>query len=320
MEHPASLHGSSTTPSSWWSLVFLLIAGHHLLARAQGARRAARAAFRSTTTAKERPQCRPRSRRTPSPAAMTTGHEWDGVQGAQHAAAEMVALRAVCHHRWRRRLCACCIRRCPRVTGYFHGLLGYSQRKTVDADVAAVAAQRAGAMATHPGAVVRRHPQGPAASGSGGDRRAHHLRQQLPALPRRRRRRAAGLSRAGRRRLALGRHAGGDPADRHPRHPQRRSGRARNSMMPRFGVDGMLKPEQIQQVADYVMTLFGKPEAGVGRGRWQDPVRRQLRRLSRRRRRGQPRVRRAPPRRAHPSARRRRARTWWPRSPIRAWA
>jgi cytochrome c oxidase cbb3-type subunit 3 len=37
---------------------------------------------------------------------------------------------------------------------------------------------------------------------------------------------------------------------------------ARQSQMPRFGLDGMLKPEQIQQVADYVMTLFGKGKPG----------------------------------------------------------
>jgi cytochrome c oxidase cbb3-type subunit III len=34
------------------------------------------------------------------------------------------------------------------------------------------------------------------------------------------------------------------------------------SVMPSFGKDGLLKPEQIQQVADFVMTLYGKPIAG----------------------------------------------------------
>jgi cytochrome c oxidase cbb3-type subunit 3 len=38
---------------------------------------------------------------------------------------------------------------------------------------------------------------------------------------------------------------------------------ARTSQMPNFGTDGVLKPEQIQQVADYVMTLFGAPVAGA---------------------------------------------------------
>jgi cytochrome c oxidase cbb3-type subunit 3 len=37
----------------------------------------------------------------------------------------------------------------------------------------------------------------------------------------------------------------------------------RNSQMPSFGADGILKPEQIQQVADYVMTLYGKAKPGA---------------------------------------------------------
>ena len=38
--------------------------------------------------------------------------------------------------------------------------------------------------------------------------------------------------------------------------------KARDSQMPRFGVDGILKPAEIQQVADYVMTLYGNVELG----------------------------------------------------------
>ena len=32
--------------------------------------------------------------------------------------------------------------------------------------------------------------------------------------------------------------------------------------MPRFGADGVLKPVEIQQVADYVMTLYGDAQPG----------------------------------------------------------
>ncbi len=40
---------------------------------------------------------------------------------------------------------------------------------------------------------------------------------------------------------------------------------SRQSAMPRFGLDGMLKPEQIAAVADYVLSLrAGKPAAGEG--------------------------------------------------------
>ena len=38
---------------------------------------------------------------------------------------------------------------------------------------------------------------------------------------------------------------------------------ARNSQMPNFGGDKLLTPEQIGQVADYVMTLYGKAAPGV---------------------------------------------------------
>jgi cytochrome c oxidase cbb3-type subunit 3 len=34
---------------------------------------------------------------------------------------------------------------------------------------------------------------------------------------------------------------------------------ARNSQMPRFGADGILKPAEIQAVADHVATLYGSP-------------------------------------------------------------
>ena len=62
-------------------------------------------------------------------------------------------------------------------------------------------------------AVVRRHQGQSAVAGSRAGQRQGRVRNELPAVPRRRRRRAARLSGAGGRRLDLGRHAGGDPAD-----------------------------------------------------------------------------------------------------------
>ena len=35
--------------------------------------------------------------------------------------------------------------------------------------------------------------------------------------------------------------------------------KAHESLMPRFGADGVLQPDEILQVADHVMTLYGKP-------------------------------------------------------------
>ena len=53
--------------------------------------------------------------------------------------------------------------------------------------------------------------------------------------------------------------------DDHPRHSRLTATRTRaQSAMPAFGKDGILKPEEIQQVASYVRTLSKlEPEAGV---------------------------------------------------------
>ena len=62
----------------------------------------------------------------------------------------------------------------------------------------------------------------------------------------------------------------------------------RSSAMPAFGRDGILKPEEVQQVASYVRTLSKlAPRTGRRRRRRQADLRRQLRRLPRRRRQGQ---------------------------------
>ena len=60
------------------------------------------------------------------------------------------------------------------------------------------------------------------------------------------------------------------------------------SAMPAFGKDGILKPEQIRQVANYVRTLERpRSRAGRRRRRRQEDLRRQLRRLPWRGRQGQ---------------------------------
>ena len=58
--------------------------------------------------------------------------------------------------------------------------------------------------------------------------------------------------------------------------------------MPAFGRDGILKPAEIADVADYVRSLSGLPPTGAADlARGQEDLRRQLRRLPRRRRQGQ---------------------------------
>ena len=112
------------------------------------------------------------------------------------------------------------------------------------------------------GAVVRRHPQGSGAYGGGGHRGAHRVRQQLPALP-------CAPAAAGSRAIRRSRPAHGSGAARSMRssRPSPTASaaamtKARESQMPRFGADGVLKPVEIQQVADYVMTLYGDAQPG----------------------------------------------------------
>ena len=107
---------------------------------------------------------------------LTTGHEWDGLKELNQPLPKWWLYTFYACIAWAMVLFLL-YPSIPGITGYFHGLLGYSQRKVVDADVQAIAAHRAGAMQRIKVAVVRGDPQGPATAGGGADRRAHHLRQ-----------------------------------------------------------------------------------------------------------------------------------------------
>jgi cytochrome c oxidase cbb3-type subunit 3 len=191
----------------------------------------------------------------------TTGHDWDGVKELNtplpkwwlYVLYATIAFAVV----W-------CVLypSIPYGTGYFHGLLGYSQRKTVDADVAAVAAQRAGAMEQIQKlsfADIRKDPQLLAVAETAG--RITFANNCQPCHG------AGGGGQPGYPALAAGDWLWGGTLEEIQQTVTHgiRSGDpdARNSAMPRFGVDAMLQPAQIQQVADYVVTLFGKPGSGV---------------------------------------------------------
>ena len=192
---------------------------------------------------------------------MTTGHEWDGLKELNQplpkwwlyvlyativvAAAQFVLYPSI-----------------PGITGYFHGLLGYSQRKAVDADVHAVAAQRAGAMErirTLSFADIRKDPELLATAEIAG--RITFANNCQPCHG------AGGGGNPGYPALAAGNWLWGGGLETIQQTVTHgiRSGDpdARSSQMPRFGTDGVLKPEEIQSVANYVMTLFGEPAAGV---------------------------------------------------------
>ena len=118
--------------------------------------------------------------------------------------------------------------------------------------------------------------------------------RQLRAMPRPRRARLRRLSQPQRRRLAVGR--------RHRRHPQdHRYGirsdqkETRASQMPRFGIDKLLEDKQINDVAEYVLSLSGKADDKPRSARGQTIFAEQCACLPRRRRQGQAGAGRAKP-------------------------
>jgi cytochrome c oxidase cbb3-type subunit III len=187
----------------------------------------------------------------------TTGHEWDGLK----------ELNTPLPKWWLYVLYATVIWSAvwfvlypsvPGITGYFHGILGYSQRGAVNAQVRAVAAQRAEFMDKIKDLSfqeIRKDPQLMAAAQTAG--RIAFANNCQPCHG------AGGGGQPGYPAVAAGAWIWGGSLDaiQHTITYGIRSGddKARESQMLRFGVDGILKPEQIQQVADYVMTLYGKP-------------------------------------------------------------
>lgn len=184
----------------------------------------------------------------------TTGHEWDGIKELDTPSPKWWLYTFYASIVWAVGIVVL-YPSIPYGTGYFHGLLGYSTRAEVDADVARTVAQRKGSMdqiAALPFDRIKADPtllevaltsgritfaencqpcHGPGGSGSPG----------YPAL-------AAGAWIWGgtlddiQQTIAHGIRAS-DPD-------------TRQSAMPRFGVDGVLKPAEIETVADYVWTKF----------------------------------------------------------------
>ena len=191
----------------------------------------------------------------------TTGHEWDGLKELNNPLPKWWLYILFATIAWAF-VWFILYPSIPYGTGYFHGLLGYSQRKAVDADVAQVQAQRAGAMrriATLSFAEIRQDPQLLAVAETAG--RITFANNCQPCHG------AGGSGRPGFPALAAGNWMWGGTLEAIQQTVTHgiRSGDpdARTSQMPRFGIDGMLKPEEIQQVADYVMTLFGTPVPGA---------------------------------------------------------
>jgi cytochrome c oxidase cbb3-type subunit 3 len=190
----------------------------------------------------------------------TTGHEWDGLKELNNPLPKWWLYILFGTIIWAVGMFVL-YPSIPYGTGYFHGILGYSQRKAVDADVAQVQAQRATSMqkiATLSFADIRKNPQLLAVAETAGHITFANNCQPCHG--------AGGAGRPGFPALAAGNWMWGgtlEAIQQTVTHGIRSADPdARNSQMPRFGADGILKPEQIQNVADYVMTLYGTPVAG----------------------------------------------------------
>jgi cytochrome c oxidase cbb3-type subunit III len=190
----------------------------------------------------------------------TTAHEWDGLRERNTPLPKWWIYTFYATVVWAVVWCIL-YPSVPWVNGYFHGVLGYSQRASVNADVRAVVAQRAATMdriAALSFADIRKDPQLMAAANTAGRIAFANNCQPCHA--------AGGGGQPGYPALAAGAWIWGGTLDAIQQTIAHgiRSGDpdAREAQMPRFGADGILKPAEIQQVADYVMTLFGHADAG----------------------------------------------------------
>ncbi len=187
----------------------------------------------------------------------TTGHEWDGLRELNTPLPKWWLYVLYATMAWAA-VWFVLYPSVPWVNGYFHGVLGYSQRAAVNADVRAVEAQRAVFMdkiKTLSFAQIRQDPQLLAAAQTDG--RIVFANNCQPCHG------AGGGGQPGYPALAAGAWIWGGTLDAIQQTITHgiRSGDpdAHDSQMPRFGADSVLKPAEIQQVADYVMTLYGKP-------------------------------------------------------------
>lgn len=197
----------------------------------------------------------------------TTGHEWDGLKELNTPLPKWWFWTFVATVVWGIGY-AIVYPSVPWFNTYFPGVMGYSQRANVAADVAALQGQRAGVMdrlksvklaevkndqALYAVAMTAGRltftENCQACHGAGGAGRPG-----FPALAGDAWIWGGGLEDI-RTSIVHGIRSG---------HPE-----ARMTAMPRYGADGILKPEEIDQVTDFVMTLYNPaaaPGAGAAKG------------------------------------------------------
>ncbi len=194
----------------------------------------------------------------------TTGHEWDGVKELNTPLPKWWMWTFVATCVWAVGFCVL-YPSVPWVNGHFNGLLGYSTRDAVAADVAALAAARAGVMdrvRDTPIAAVKQDPQLLAVAQTAG--RIAFANNCQPCHG------TAGEGRPGYPTLASDAWIWGGKLEDLQRTITYgiRSPHAdtRTSAMPRFGADGVLKPDEIDEVAGVVLDFYGKGGKPTAKG------------------------------------------------------
>ncbi len=192
---------------------------------------------------------------------MTTGHEWDGLKELNQPLPKWWVYILYATIVWSLAYFVL-YPAIPWFGGATKGILGYSSRDAVDAEVAAISAQRAVYMDKIKALSfddIRKNPQLMAAAMTAG--RVAFADNCQPCHG------AGGGGNPGYPALAAGNWLWGGTLEEIQKtvtHGVRAAGDdSRQSQMPRFGADGILKPTEIVAVADYVMTMYGTPVANA---------------------------------------------------------
>jgi cytochrome c oxidase cbb3-type subunit III len=191
----------------------------------------------------------------------TTGHEWDGIRELDTPTPKWWLYVFLASIVWALGMFVL-YPSIPYGTGYFHGILGYSQRAMVDAEVAKLVAQRKSSMdkiATMSFDAIKADPALMEVALTSG--RITFAENCQPCHG------PGGGGNPGYPALAAGAWIwGGTLTDiqQTVTHGIRSADAdARQSAMPHFGADGILKPAEVEAVADYVWaTFYGHPTAG----------------------------------------------------------
>jgi len=186
----------------------------------------------------------------------TTGHEWDGIKELDtplpkwwvivfYATIAFAVVYSILYPSW------------PGLSGYFHGILGYSQRATIDKSLAAEKARLAPMVAkigATPLGAIEKDPDLLNFAMAGG-----HSAFEGNCVPCHG---SGGAGSKGYPNLAGDDWLwGGDLENIYKTIHygiRNTNPNSRQGDMPRFGTDGILKPAQINDVAEFVLSLNGK--------------------------------------------------------------